>query len=222
MAGSSARNAHAPVNPSGLRQSFTLGSPSPPRETLAPQRSPSTSPQPSPHTRPAVRFDNSTGDDLDLSRAGPSEQDPLLQPTAALSERTSLLRNVLNDGQCVHPGLCNHGTFSPRPCSPAASMGSSGSGFDSTAGSSNQPMPILDGLINSLDGSRDSAGWRRSLVQIVRSKKMSSSNELAERHGLSDTGLMCVPSPTPLLLSSALVHNRPTSNAQCPMPFPSV
>ncbi|CAK7271121.1 hypothetical protein SEPCBS119000_004437 [Sporothrix epigloea] len=114
------------------------------------------------------------------TEAGPSD-DP--------NERTLLLGNVLSDRQCSHSGLCNHGTFSPRPTSPALSDDSSDTGVDS-GDCQNDQSSIIDGLVPITTGSRGSKTWRRSLAGKVRSKKMKSSSVLAERHGLRDTGSM--------------------------------
>lgn len=163
---------------SNLRPSFSLSSPSSAsRDGLAPPRT--DSPQPSPRSRPAHNAADDV-DDLDLPEAGPS--DP--------SETTALLQKALSNTSCNHTGACNHGTFSPRPTSPSPSDRSYGTEVGSAGDGSAPPIPILDGLITTITGSRDSGNWRRSLAKKVRSKKMSTSSVLAERHGLTDTGSM--------------------------------
>lgn len=185
MAGSSDRR--TPSGGGGLRPSFSIdAASSSSRGGLGPPRA--ASPQPSPRTRPAAHFangcsnyDDDVDEDLGLHQAGPSD---------APTETTALLQDVLSDRHCSHSGSCNHGTFSPRPASPAPSDESSDTGFDSPAESSNTSIPIIDGLISTITGSRNSGTWRRSLARKVRSKKMSTSSVLAERHGLTDTGSM--------------------------------
>ncbi|OAA65168.1 sulfate transporter [Niveomyces insectorum RCEF 264] len=213
MAFGNASSSHTPSNPSGLRQSFTLSSSSSsssPRNTQTASRSPPDSPQPSPRTRPTVLSGNDdVADDVHLSRAGPSEPRPFVQlgSTGPPSETTALLQDVLDDRRCSHSGPCNHGTFSPRPASPDESGDSTDTGFDDSAvDGPSTPMPILDGLISTITGSRNSRSWRRSLARKVRSKKMSTSSVLAERHGLTDTSSMWVP---PFLLLSCLLLLRP-------------
>ncbi|KJR84910.1 uncharacterized protein SPSK_08552 [Sporothrix schenckii 1099-18] len=172
---------------SSLRPSFALdAASSSSRDKLDPPRE--SSPQPSPRTRPTTQFRNDAGyssynvdEELRLSQAGPS---------AAPSESTALLQDVLNDRHCSHAGSCNHGTFSPRPASPALADDNSDTGIDSARDGPSGSIPIIDGLISTITGSRNSSTWRRRLVRNVRSKKMSSSSALAERHGLTDTGSM--------------------------------
>lgn len=183
MAGSS--NSHTPAGASGLRPSFSIDAvSSASRDGLGPPRG--GSPQPSPRTRPATHFGNGgssfdVGEDLHLPQAGPSD---------APTETTALLQDVLSDRHCSHAGSCNHGTFSPRPTSPAPTDGSSDTGVDSAGDGPSASIPIIDGLISTITGSRNSSTWRRSLARKVRSKKMSTSSVLAERHGLTDTGSM--------------------------------
>jgi hypothetical protein len=170
---------HAPAQPSGLRQAYTLGQ-SPSNASLArdddeDQTSPKTSPKPAPR----IRLNDESVDDLSL--AGPSL---LTQPDAAPTETTGLLRGVLDFREHVHEGPCKHGTFSPRPGSPvnaADENGRSGSP-DSTAS-----WGLLDGLVVGGSGNKD---WKRRWAARLRSKKMSTSSALLERHGAKDTVYM--------------------------------
>jgi hypothetical protein len=183
MTGSS--NLRTPPGGSGLRPSFSIDAASAAsRDGLGPPRA--NSPQTSPRTRPTTYFGNNgssyeVGEDLSLSHAGPS---------GAPTETTALLQDVLSDRPCSHAGSCNHGTFSPRPSSPAPSDSGSDTGVDSAGDGPSASIPIIDGLISTVTGSRNSSTWRRSLARKVRSKKMSTSSILAERHGLTDTGSM--------------------------------
>ncbi|CAK7265706.1 hypothetical protein SEPCBS57363_001713 [Sporothrix epigloea] len=163
MAGSS--NFSKPPGGSGLEPSISMD-----YASLAPQDGPTID----------ATEDSKLIKDLGNSGAGPSE---------GRMETTALLGNVLSDRQCSHSGLCNHGTFSPRPTSPVLSDGSSDTGVESGDGPNDQTS-IIDGLIPTSTGSRSSEAWRRSLARKVRSKKMKLSSVLAERHGLTDTGSM--------------------------------
>lgn len=173
-----------PSGGSGLRQSFSITTaPSASSDGLAPPRP--GSPQPSPRSRPTTELGSGSGnyevaENLNLAEAGPSDG-----PT----ETTALLQSVLSDRRCSRSDPCSHGTFSPRLTSPAPSDRSSDTGVDSGDGRG-EPMPIIDGLISTITGSHNGSTWRRSLARKVRSKKMSTSSALAERHGVTDTGSM--------------------------------
>ena len=48
-------------------------------------------------------------------------------------------------------------------------------------------VPIIDGLMNKISGKKN---WRRRWVQKIKSKKMSTSSALAQRHGIQDDAFM--------------------------------
>ncbi len=169
---------HAPANPSGLRQSYTADWPGDIHGS-----SPSDSKD---RSDPDVRADD--GSTETIAEAGPSRSGLFSASPATPTESTALLRGVLDARECSHEGLCSHGTFSPRPSSPAASIQSSETGQDSGSGSENA-LPIIDGIISTLTGQRDTS-WRRKWARNLRSRKMSTSSALAERHGFKDTGMM--------------------------------
>ncbi|KAK8051479.1 sulfate transporter 4.1 [Apiospora rasikravindrae] len=100
---------HAPLNPSGLRQSQTLSSTSLHRENQD-------------GTHFASSPDATDVQDYEVSRPGPSSPKSPDEST----ETTSLLH------EHAHPGPCSHGTFSPRAGSP---MGSSYKTTDTDTGS---------------------------------------------------------------------------------------
>ncbi len=164
----------APVRPSGLRQSFSYDGPP-------------SNPELSPKSLPQIHID---GDDdvEDMAQAGPSEPGLLSRSPPSATESTALLRSVLDARECSHADQCNHGTFSPRPGSPTASLQSSDTGQGSGS-DSNSSAPLIDGFISSIAG-RGHAGWRRKWARKMRSMKMSTSSQLAERHGVEDTTLM--------------------------------
>lgn len=174
---------HAPVHPSGLRQS--LGDDLPPHDGAQSSGSSShrsSRPDLSPRSRP--RTYTGYDDDVDdMAPAGPGGE-PLPRPPAVPTESTALLRGVLD----ADDGRWNHRTFAPRDCSPSASMTSADSGRGSGTDSASS-VPILDGLITSIAGSSNAA-WGRKWARKMRSKKMSTSSQLAERHGVKDTTLM--------------------------------
>lgn len=79
-----------------------------------------------------------------------------------------------------------HGTFTPRPLSPAPSYQSSVTNPDS-ASASEGSASYLDSFITSITGQSDRATWRRRWARKMRSKRMRTSTELAEQHGLKTT-----------------------------------
>ncbi|KAI0856085.1 putative sulfate transporter [Xylaria cubensis] len=107
----------------------------------------------------------------------------------ASNETTSLLHH-----ERAHDGPCNHGTFSPRATSPplryahieserASLLGSDGS---ATLGDTPSPPP--------------KAGWRRTIANMMKSKKMTTSSALAERHGVQDSWYMYLSYYIPCLI----------------------
>lgn len=180
---SSVSHDHAPVHPSGLRQSHTAASYSSladAGEVAARQDSPPLSPMsPPPQTNDR--------DIPGLSLAGPSRQQSQHQHHDGASEHTPLLGSELLDlRETAHEGPCNHGTFSPRPMSPTDSLGAdpqflSGSESDGS-------LPALDAVMSG--ASRKRRSWKKQLTSRMKSKKMSTSSVLAKRHGLEDSTLM--------------------------------
>ena len=151
---------HAPAHPSGLRQTYTASSSSSVDDIPDPA-----APDRTEHTN------------AHANAAGPSRH--------RLTEATLLLR------EDAHDGPCNHGTFSPRPTSPMSTsslLGESlpGSPSESDAESS---LPGAGGLLSD-DTSRRLRSWKRQWAAKMRSKKMSNSSALAERHGVKDSALM--------------------------------
>jgi hypothetical protein len=118
--------------------------------------------------------------ETDESAAGPSALH-----RAAGTETTPLLRGIPDLREHAHDGPCNHGTFSPRPLSPATERSYTPSMTDteSEVGS----VPIIDGLMNKISGKKN---WRRKWAHRIRSKKMSTSSALAQRYGIKDDMFM--------------------------------
>ncbi|OLN87580.1 putative sulfate transporter [Colletotrichum chlorophyti] len=173
---------HIPTNPSGLRQSYTMGSP-----ILSPSSAGDES-----------EYLSTREDATPLATPLPVENDPRDPPRAAPglarpntfppSESTSLLQNLIRDNP---PSAYPHGTFSPRPASPAASDRE----FDG-ASSSASSIPILDSVLTTITGDDH---WRKRFVRRLKSKKMTTSRTLAEEHGFKDTLWMYLSYYIPLL-----------------------
>jgi len=185
---SSVSHDHAPVHPSGLRQSHTAASYSSLADAAdaADAAGRQDSPPLSPMSPPPQTNDR---DVPGLSLAGPSRQQSQHQHQHhdGASEHTPLLGSELLDfRETAHEGPCNHGTFSPRPMSPTDSLGAdphflSGSESDGS-------LPALDAVMS--ESSRKRRSWKKQLTARMKSKKMSTSSILAKRHGLEDSTLM--------------------------------
>lgn len=163
------------MNPSGLRQSYTMGSP--------PVQSPGSIGGESEYmstredaTPLATPLPNENDSGRDTPRAGSSLGRPNTFPP---SESTSLLQNVLIDNSA--PTSYTHGTFSPRPTSPTGSARSADMDRPSSSASS---IPILDSVLTTITGDDH---WRKRFIRKLKSKKMTSSRTLAEQAGFKDT-----------------------------------
>ncbi|KAI4602804.1 hypothetical protein KJ359_008023 [Pestalotiopsis sp. 9143b] len=110
------------------------------------------------------------------SQAGPS--------ASGGANNTSETTSLLHHHDRAHPGPCDHGTFSPRPSSP---VGSSFRGSD--AGS----------LLGS-DASVTKGNWRKTLSSKMKTKTMTNSRSLAERHGFKDSKMMYLSYYVPSLI----------------------
>ncbi|KAI9172548.1 putative sulfate transporter [Paramyrothecium foliicola] len=147
---------HRPNQPSALRQSYTADSPKDAANPEGPTNS-----QPSPPVSPGP------------GRAPPREG-------IFASESTPLIRTDLCNA--AHAGgVCTHGTFSPRPTSPA------GFGDQSiySEASSDTAGPSGSGA-----GDRNDDDWKEWLKRRMRTKKMGRSRHLAAQAGFEDTPLM--------------------------------
>ncbi|KAI0448602.1 sulfate transporter family-domain-containing protein [Xylaria acuta] len=107
----------------------------------------------------------------------------------ATNETTSLLHH-----ERAHDGPCNHGTFSPRatspplPCAHTESERASLLGSDGSATLGDAPsLP-------------PKAGWRRTIANMMKSKKMTTSSALAEQHGVEDSWYMYLSYYIPCLI----------------------
>ncbi|KAH6889326.1 sulfate transporter family-domain-containing protein [Thelonectria olida] len=159
-------NDHRPAQPSALRQAFSArhGS-SDDRDDEGAAFSPPTSPGPA--SRAAISY------------AFASESTPLIQGQSSSNAR----RNSIHP---AHPGVCSHGTFSPRPSSPTLTARSTDADGSDT-GASGTHIPVLDDAITTIVGHDD---WKRWLKRRIRTKTMGHSSRLAEQAGFQDTPLM--------------------------------
>lgn len=167
---------HAPINPSNLREAHTL-SQSPLDRMPFPENNGSSSSsmnaeQASQNPHVAGDFAESDAADAKTSLLGNMKS----KASGSANENTSLLRRPWEfvTGQ-AHPGDCDHGTFSPQ----AASRAPSFNGRDSTngfggayPGGSNSPR---GGIFDS---------------SIGPAKRMTTTQWLAQKHGITDTRAM--------------------------------
>jgi len=161
---------HTPAHPSGLRQSHTASSYGSIDEARTIDNT-----SVSPRSRPVHEARENAPS---LSLAGPSGQ-----RHDAPSETTSLLGETFSEaGEHVHDGPCNHGTLSPKPGSPAHSLGA-----DSHIHSGSESDSAVPSITRAGDGNR--RRWKR-FASSMRSKKMSTSTVLAQRHGVKASALM--------------------------------
>jgi hypothetical protein len=185
-------NQHAPLTPSGLREAHTLSVS--PDMTIDPGAESGTESECSPRHTPTVLEDtnieplyaqSSKGygyKSRDDDEAGTSVLGGLSSRTEeAARETTALLRKPLEFlTDHVHPGPCNHGTFSPTVNSRAPSIqsGSSGGGNVSKY---NRSRTIFGSLAGALGGGGGGGN-----------KKMSTTERLAQEHGIETSNLMYV------------------------------
>jgi hypothetical protein len=202
---------HAPLTPSGLRETQTLSvSPENTRDERAEASGSEISPGTSPtqvgrhhgiDSVPKLPTITAEGEDSgDEDYKGHSEGGPAHENTSLLGqfgaraeevarETTSLLRRPIEFvTHHAHPGPCNHGTFSPQPNSRAASIRSNDGNKKDSNGSGSRGIfgSIADGLVGS--GSNVA-------------KKMSTTARLAEEHGIKNSSVMYV--------SYIVLKNRP-------------
>ncbi|KAG0652716.1 sulfate transporter [Hyphodiscus hymeniophilus] len=176
---------HAPINPSSLREAHTPAT-SPPdaRNSERSDDAPSSS-EPSPNTYPThIHADPGADDEgIDEEVHGFSGLGG-----KAITETTALLKKPFEFvTSCAHTGPCNHGTFSPRLESRAGSVRSGHGGFGgspSANGESGETETNKSMFANLLEnvGLKNGTGGGK--------KKMSTTNYLAERHGITNTTSM--------------------------------
>jgi hypothetical protein len=198
---SQSANQHAPMTPSGLREAHTIvGSPEDTQDApgIKVDAAPSSS-ETSPNTFPAhLDTDPGADDDaLDGRTHGFGDFG-----SRAVTETTALLKKpfefVLGT---PHAGPCNHGTFSPRLEPRADSVKSGRSGFGGLPPLSGRPdspegRPNMFGSFLDTVGVRNGSGGK---------KKMSTTNYLAEQHGITNTTTMYV----------TILHTIPSSYIFC-------
>ncbi|KAG5928616.1 hypothetical protein E4U42_000331 [Claviceps africana] len=156
---SSSSNPHQPLQPSALRESHVASAWESSQEG-------------GPAFRPALP-PSSCADD---GHPAVDESTPLIPADTSRRRRSA-----------VHPGVCEHGTFSPRPTSPYE--GEAGYTFpaaDALAGAESSTV------LENGDASKTSAtqGWKVWFGGRMRTRKMGQSSQLAQQAGVRDTPLM--------------------------------
>ena len=194
-------NQHAPLTPSGLRETQTLSvSPDETRdehaEASGSEISPGTSPALVGHfgrdSVPKLPTIAAEGEDEgDKGHEGHDEGGPAHENKSLLGqfgmvageaarETTLLLQKPIEFvTSYAHPGPCNHGTFSPKPSSRAASIRGNDGNKNDTNGRGSRG--IFGSIADSLAGSGSNVA-----------KKMSTTARLAEEHGIKTSSTMYV------------------------------
>lgn len=178
---------HAPINPSGLREAHTIASsPEDVRNFERSTDAPSSS-EPSPTTHPTHLDTDPAADDdaIDGRTHGFSGLG-----SRAVTETTALLKKPFEfvTGP-AHTGPCNHGTFSPRFESRTPSVRSGLGGFGGSPSANGEPSEpetnksIFSNFFENIGLKSGTGGGK---------KKMSTTNYLAERHGITNTTSMYV------------------------------
>jgi hypothetical protein len=190
---------HAPLTPSGLRETQTLSvSPNESKdehaEASGSEVSPATSPAQVGHHRldSVPRLPTITAEDEGTGDKNFEEHDeggPVHENTSLLGqfgaragevarETTSLLRRPIEFvTHHAHPGPCNHGTFSPQPRSRAGSIRSSDSNKNGPNDSGSRG--IFGNIADGLTGGGSNVA-----------KKMSTTARLVEEHGIKNSSIM--------------------------------
>jgi hypothetical protein len=184
---------HAPTTPSGLREAHTItGSPENVRHFEEGDAPSSSEPSPNTypthlHTDPAAEDDAADGETHGFGGLG----------SRAVTETTALLKKPFEfvTGH-PHTGPCNHGTFSPRLESRACSVRSGLGGFGGSppanreSSGGERSKSIISNFFENI-GMKNGTGSGK--------KKMSTTNWLAERHGITNTTSMYVFTGCPFL-----------------------
>lgn len=123
--------------------------------------------------------------------AVPVDADAIARP--AVDDESAPLLPAATDSHrrrrsTVHPGVCEHGTFSPRPVSPDDGFPFPRSGGGSRHGAGHVETPDL--FDSPASQPSPDAGWKQWFHGRMRTKKMGQSRELAQLAGFRDTPLM--------------------------------
>jgi len=188
----SAAQQHAPLTPSGLREAHTIaGSPEERRhvDSTGTDAAPSGS-NPSPNTYPTHLDTNPGVHDVAIDGRADGTHGIGHAPLQAVTETTALLKKpfeFMTDSP--HAGPCNHGTFSPRLESRAESVrsGRSDSGF---GGAPRRRENVEEGESSMFASFLENIGVKNGSGAVK--KRMSTTNWLAERHGITNTTSMYV------------------------------
>ncbi|KAB8297943.1 hypothetical protein EYC80_001725 [Monilinia laxa] len=178
-----------PTHPSGLRESYTLASSPETTRHFAGDATDNRTDEnskndnePSSSHAPSTCPDTSAGTDDDLD--GHAHETSGFG-SKITDETTALLRKPLElIGNDVHPGPCNHGTFSPRLESRSVSMRSFGGSAPVSPNASGEGSGgVIGGLLRALGMRNESA---------AKPKRMSTTSWLAEQHGITNTTAMYI------------------------------
>ena len=174
---------HAPTTPSSLRESHSVSSP--PEETHNDHghidRAPSSS-EPSPNTYPTHShpIPEAGGYSLDTH-----EEE---EGSSSLNERSALLKKPFEFViTSPHGGPCNHGTFSPGLASRAESVRSA---YGYGGSPPNTGRPSSGGTSNGIFGGMLENVGLRQRPSAAGKKRVSTTRDLAERHGITNTTTM--------------------------------
>lgn len=157
---SSSSKSHRPAQPSSLRQSHAASSRDSSQDSGPAFR------HAVPSRDDAARGDATVGGNTD-------ESTPLISDGGSTERRRS---------SAVHPGVCNHGTFSPRPMTPDEVFPIARDDIVTTG-----PDGLFD---NSSSQASIEEGWKKWFSGRIRTKRMGETRELAHRAGFRDTPLM--------------------------------
>lgn len=196
-------NQHAPLTPSGLREAHTLsvspdmtmGAGSESDSECSPRHTPTyledTNIEPlhaEPTVPPTESKDRATGSKSQKNGEAATAATSLLGGVSSRVEDTArettalLSRPVEFLSDHIHPGPCNHGTFSPMVTSRSPSIRSSTAGSLNGGKNGSGSRGLFGSIVGNLeDGARSSGG-----------KKMSTTARLAQEHGIENSHLMYV------------------------------
>lgn len=166
---------HRPTQPSALRQALSAHDRN---ESESPAAEGSTTPTSIPVASPPDSPGHPPG--ATIHEIFANETTPLIDGN---NQRSNTRRGSVHP---AHPGVCSHGTFSPRPMSPTLTMRSTDEDGSETAGSGTH-IPVLDNAITTIVGHED---WKKWLKKRMRTKTMGHSSMLAEQAGFEDTAFM--------------------------------
>ncbi|GAP86999.1 putative sulfate transporter [Rosellinia necatrix] len=167
-----------------------MSSPTPPSGGSRPQQ-----PSPRPTQSTPHHHSPSTPSTLRQSRTLSNSESESGHPGHIADADADETTSLLHHDEQAHDGPCSHGTFSPRATTPPPGETHAESGTASLLGSDRSATPS-DAPSSSLPRGR----WRKSLSNMMKSKKMATSSALAEQHGIQDSWYMYISYYVPCLI----------------------